>query len=398
MTRKDRKERDSATILAIIRFVLVIAIVVAAIFLGFKVFFFLTPILIGLVLAKAAVTTANSLARRLKRTEPPSIGVNKVSRALAIFFYYLFFILILLFISIFVLFVIRTLTSLTKDLPQLLKGMSLSENIMQIVRNISRSLGDIIDEVTMRSIEQSIFDLQKNLVSSLPQLLTTILGAITDFFSSLPNLILVSVITVMSGFYFITQTNRLYLIIRRLIPNRDFVRRTFTMINNLTSTLFRIIGGYLILLIITFVEAYIGLLVLSIPNTLAWALVTALIDFLPILGVAFTLIPMSIVYLISGQILTGLGIIALFVIMTIIRRLIEPAILGNAMQLHPVMTLMSMIVGIAIMGLSGIFLGPLLFVIAREIYITFELEAKIRNMLGEIFEESETLQQDTDDA
>ena len=43
----------------------------------------------------------------------------------------------------------------------------------------------------------------------------------------------------------------------------------------------------------------------------------------------------------------------------IIRRFIEPTILGNAMELHPIVTLLSMIVGIMIYGLAGLLLGPL---------------------------------------
>lgn len=73
----------------------------------------------------------------------------------------------------------------------------------------------------------------------------------------------------------------------------------------------------------------------------------------------------------------------------VLRRFIEPSVLGNAMELHPIVTLLSMIIGIMIYGLGGLLLGPLAFVILRELFVAFEMEQKVRKVFAELMAKRE---------
>ena len=87
MTLQDRKNRDVATIASIVRIILVIGVIAALIYGGLKAFFFLLPIVIGLVLATASVTISKWLIRQFQRLpmvqpKPSSIGKNHFQRGL----------------------------------------------------------------------------------------------------------------------------------------------------------------------------------------------------------------------------------------------------------------------------------------------------------------------------
>lgn len=389
MTLKERKERDVASIAAIVRILLIIGVSVAVVYGGLKVFFFLMPIIIGLVLATAASGSSRWIVKTTQKLsffkpKPGSLGKNKVQQHLAVFLYILLFVLAGIFFTFVSIFIIRFLTSITRELPQWIRETPIIDQIMHEIGRLSANFGNILDEEAMASILETLKNFQSSLLRSLPQLAGSILSMLTGLFSSLPRLILIVLITVMSGFYFITQTDRLFYFTMRLIPDQKLVRKIFNLVMSLTSTLFRIIGGFILIMFITFVEAYIGFLIVKLPNALTWAVVTAVVDLLPILGISFTLIPMSIFFLISGETFVGVGILVLFVVMTILCRLFEPPIIGNAMSIHPLMTIFAMIVGIAVMGLGGLLVGPLVFFIAREIFITFNLEEYIRNQIGEM--------------
>lgn len=389
MTRKERKERDIASIAAIVRILLIIGVSVAVIYGGLKLFFFLMPIIVGLVLATAASASSGWIIKTINKLpfckpKPGSLGKNKAQRRLSVFFYILLFVLAGFFFAFIITFIIRFLTSVSRELPQWLRDTPIIDQIMYEIGRLSENFGNILNEEAMASILEALNNVQSSLLSYLPKLAGSVLNMLTGLFSSLPRLVLVALITVMSGFYFITQTDRLYHLTVRLIPDQKLVRKIFNLVISLTSTLFRIMGGYVLIMFITFIEAYIGFLIIKLPNALTWAVVTAVVDLLPILGVSFVLIPMSIFFLLSGETFVGVGVLILFVVMTILRRLFEPPIIGNAMSIHPLMTILAMIVGIAVMGLGGLIVGPLVFFIAREIFITFNMEEYIRNQIGDM--------------
>ncbi|NLC26088.1 MAG: AI-2E family transporter, partial [Fastidiosipila sp.] len=303
---------------------------------------------------------------------------------LAIFLYFLFFILFGVLIFFLTSFLIGLIAQLTTKIPDLIGTTPIMDTIIARLENITGRLGSLFDKGTVATIEDALKNLQSSAVESLPQLLTKVLNFLTGFFSSLPRIILIFVVTIMSGYYFIIQSDRLYLLLLRLIPDKEFVGKIFTASSNLTSSLLRIGGGYIVLLFLTFAQAYAGMLILSIPNALLWAAVCAVVDILPILGISITLIPMGIVLIVSGDIFAGVGIFILYIIMLVLRRFIEPVLIGNAMRLHPMTMVLAMIAGIAVLGLGGVLVGPFILVVMLEIYNTFGLEEKVRNTIGDL--------------
>jgi predicted PurR-regulated permease PerM len=136
-----------------------------------------------------------------------------------------------------------------------------------------------------------------------------------------------------------------------------------------------------LLLFITFGEALIGLTLIGMPYAVLLSLVAAVLDFLPLLGISATMIPIIVYLFINGNILGGIGAIITLVVISVVRRFIEPPILGNAMRLHPMATLFSMILGVSAYGLSGILIGPIVLVIVKEVFSQFGLDRQVRQLL-----------------
>jgi predicted PurR-regulated permease PerM len=87
---------------------------------------------------------------------------------------------------------------------------------------------------------------------------------------------------------------------------------------------------------------------------------------------------------VNGNIWGGIGALITWGAITLIRRVIEPPILGTAMSLHPMATLFSMIVGIAVYGLGGVLIGPVILVIVKEVFTQFEFDIKLRQIIGNL--------------
>lgn len=109
-----------------------------------------------------------------------------------------------------------------------------------------------------------------------------------------------------------------------------------------------------------------GFLLLGIPYAPIWAVLTALMDAIPVLGTGTVLLPWSLVCLLQGQQVRALGLAAVYVVALISRSALEPRLVGKQLGLDPLVTLAALYVGYRLLGLLGMLLSPLLCVAVTE--------------------------------
>lgn len=79
----------------------------------------------------------------------------------------------------------------------------------------------------------------------------------------------------------------------------------------------------------------------------------------------------------------GVSLIILYVIVLVIRQLIEPKILGQQIGLHPLITLMSMYLGMQFYGVAGFILGPIIVLLFKNIVSGFIKQKNIKEIINE---------------
>ena len=134
---------------------------------------------------------------------------------------------------------------------------------------------------------------------------------------------------------------------------------------HLCGTLLRMLKAYLILLLITFLQLFLGFFLLDIEQPLLWATVLALLDFLPFIGTGLILIPWGIFELLTGRGALGAGLLILFAILTLVHNLMEPKLVSSSIGLHPLATLLAMYAGLRFFGFSGLLLAPVAVLFLR---------------------------------
>jgi sporulation integral membrane protein YtvI len=404
----DKIQRDKGTILSIIKYLLIAALAVAAITVGARLVVLLLPFLVGLVMARTSMAIANKirppkLTQSLKQANPPrAAGAGGQSHSepvltvpqrppqtlynvkLAVVIYIILEIGLVALMTGIIIASLAQLRELAMYLPDFFRQTDLVGLLMGPLRNLEGSLGLLLDENALLVIQQALVEWQSTLVASIPGTMTRVLNGIGSFVGNLPAIFLTIIVILLSGYYFITDSRNIYGFLSDSINNKAFLDKSVNLFNILSKTLLRVIGGYMLLLLITFVLVLVGLLIIQVPYAVIIALVAAIVDLLPVLGLSATLIPLAIYLFINGQIWNGVGAVVLYFAVNMIRRFIEPPILGNALRLHPMATLFSMIVGVALYGLAGVLIGPVLLVIAKEIFTEFGFDKKMRKMIGDL--------------
>ena len=124
--------------------------------------------------------------------------------------------------------------------------------------------------------------------------------------------------------------------------------------------------AHLILMLLTFGEVWFGLTVLGVRYSLLLALLISVVDVLPILGAGTVLVPWALLSLLFHRTSLGIGLLLLYGIVTVVRQIAEPHILGDSLGIHPLASLLSMLLGLELFGVWGLLLAPIAVMLIKN--------------------------------
>ncbi len=212
------------------------------------------------------------------------------------------------------------------------------------------SYGYLIDAF-MRS--QSLFDhLRQVLLSG--DLMGTVTDVATALFQLIPLIIIFVVITFALTVFLLHHMHEIKAQILMRIGNsrRDKAEKIFAVGYMMIR---KFIRSYLILYLITFVEAAFIFYLTGVEYPLPFAFITAVADVLPILGPGVVFIPFGISFILQGNYFAGVSILLFFLLTGILRQIMEPKIVSDHVKLHPLIVMTGIYLSIAAMNLWLLF-------------------------------------------
>jgi sporulation integral membrane protein YtvI len=127
------------------------------------------------------------------------------------------------------------------------------------------------------------------------------------------------------------------------------------------------IKAQVILVMISTTITILGFYILKVDYALTLGLICGLLDILPLFGPSLIFIPWIIFSVIMGNISFAIGLLILYVIIIGSRQIFQAKIIGQNLGIDPLLTLVSIYLGIEIFGFMGLFIGPLVVVIMRAL-------------------------------
>jgi predicted PurR-regulated permease PerM len=229
----------------------------------------------------------------------------------------------------------------------------ITSSIVVFLKNLESRLGyHFLNEETVRNI--SGLALQE---------LPLILGATVNSLVAL-------VILYFLLYFMLTNTNKMEEWMENVLPLRkEDLNRVKRQMNQM------VISNAVGIPLIALLQGVAGLilyLILGIKDPLLWFALTAFTSILPLVGSSLTYVPLSIIQMANGETTKGIIILAygLGVIVTMdnVFRLWLQRRIGNV---HPLITLFGVFVGVPLFGFIGLIFGPLLisiFILLMRIY------------------------------
>ena len=359
---------DLSYICTVIRKIINIVLIILGVYFGIKLAIFYMPFLIAFVISLIIEPAIRFFMNKTKLN-------RKISS-------------IIIFIIVFAIIigaVTWAIVSLISESTNLLQTLNLY--IDKAYTQIQETIGKM--NITKINISSNVLNLaqdsSREILLKVSKWLTEFLTKLIDGVTSIPTIAIYMVITILS-LYFIC-TDRIYILdfMEHHMPKK-WVQKMGIHIKEITKNL----GGYLkaelILIMVSFVISVIGLYVLkfvgmNVKYPLLIALAIGFVDALPILGSGSVMVPWAIISALNGDLRLGISILVLWVIMSIVRQFLEPKIVSGKIGIHPIFTLIAMYTGFKVMGVMGMFVGPIVLIILKSIFAEMLEEGNLVSVL-----------------
>jgi predicted PurR-regulated permease PerM len=242
-----------------------------------------------------------------------------------------------------------------------------SESLRQVVLGVVNSvregpLGFLVGPAGPEST-QRLFD-------SIVQSLGNLAEGLTGVAAAVPRLLLMLFIYLYSLYFFLRDGRRMLVALASTVPLRRAEKRefgrTFLTVSRATVKGTVVIGAF---------QGLIGgalFWVLGLPAPLLFAVLFALLAAIPNFGAVLIWLPTAVVLFAGGDPLRGVLMVGLGGgLIGAVDYLIRPLIIQGDAQLHPVLAIVGIVGGIALFGLEGLLLGPIIMSLFVATWRTF---------------------------
>ncbi len=218
------------------------------------------------------------------------------------------------------------------------------------------------------SVFENAFEtLSSSIYSALGDIARQILNNAANFATAIPGIGIGFLVFFISCVFFCIDYDMIVSTLKRQLDPSS--RKRFSEIKGYAlDAITKYLKGVAIMTVIVYVVILTGLLILGINYAYLLALIIAFFDMLPLIGAGLFLIPWGAFHLFTGDIFLGIGLIALCFINSTVRQLVEPKVLSDSLGLYPIITLLSIYIGLKTIGFAGVILFPIITLVLVHLH------------------------------
>ena len=224
---------------------------------------------------------------------------------------------------------------------------SISNYIDMLIKEITEIIGQIDPFVV-----QKLYEYLNTILTQLLSISIRVLNTLLSYIISLPAVLLIAVITFLATYLFSKDlrqfSNKFYGVF-----SKEGETKMRSIVESSIAMTIGYAKAYLLLVFITFVIVFIGFLLLDIDFALILGFLCAVLDILPVVGMIIIFIPLIIYHLFAGNTLTAILLAVLFLFIQVARQAIQPKVLSQTLDIHPLLILAAIFIGVSVSGVLG---------------------------------------------
>ena len=234
-----------------------------------------------------------------------------------------------------------------------------SEQLKNFLDNIFEKFENILKKINIKNVKTVYDDAINSLIVNATSYFSK---GVTNIVKNTPTVLLSCVVTIVATCYIAKDYDKILQFVKGFV-NEKFLKVVTELKNISKEYFFKSSLGYFWLFLITFGELLLGFLILGINKFIIFALIVAFLDLLPVIGTGTILLPWTIVEFIKNNYFFAVGLLILYLIITITRNSLEPKIIGKQIDMNPLFTLIFIFIGFRLAGIIGMIFLPIILTV-----------------------------------
>ncbi|WP_438351590.1 AI-2E family transporter [Paenibacillus sp. FA6] len=325
------------------------------IYLGFELSFILLPLLYVFNLLLAPLILSGFMFYLLR----PIVNYlqrKKINRSVSVILIYL------AFSGLLVLFSIIVWPTLRNQL------LTFIDNAPHLVTDLQSQLQHYQQTPVWSKVIPSESELYSRLTDSLNSLISLITNSASNFVAVISNVIIIFATIPIILYYMLKEGSKLPSKLLHFIPRR-YQREGKEIFKEIDNALSQFIVGRVLLNLILGVMLYIGFLIIGLPYALLLAVISAVVNLIPYVGALLATVPVVIVALTVSPSMAIWSVVIIIIAQQIQDNILSPIIYGKQLDIHPLTTVILLLIGAKFFGIMGVILAIPAYMIIKIILV-----------------------------
>ncbi|GGF92283.1 UPF0118 membrane protein YueF [Paenibacillus albidus] len=342
------QHRYFRTCLGIIAFLLIL-------YLGSKVMFLFRPLgaIINLLLVPMMLS---GFMYYLLRPLVSFLEKKRLNRMFSILLIYL------VFAGLFVLFWILVWPTLQEQIQNFI------DSTPYLVQGIQEQFNQLRSKPLFSRIFQGESDIFARFSGYLNDAISWVTDSMSNFISIVSSIVIVIATLPILLYYMLKDGHKLTPILMGLVPKK-YRKEGQEILKEIDSALSSFIVTRVLLNVVLGVMLYIGFLIIGMPYALMLAVISVPLNFIPYVGSLLAAIPVLIVGFIESPSMALWALVIIIIAQQIQDNLLSPIIYGKSLDVHPLTTVVLVLIGGDFYGIIGVLIALPVYMIAKIIFL-----------------------------
>ncbi|MFS0870614.1 AI-2E family transporter [Paenibacillus xylanilyticus] len=251
---------------------------------------------------------------------------------------------------------------------------SLREQLWNFIENtpdLMSSLSAQLNELERSGFLSKYVSEDSDIVARFSDFLTQGIAQVTDYlsglFSVVSNLVIILATFPIMLYYMLKEGSKFGTNLTLLLP-RSYRKEGEETVHEIDEALSNFIVGRVIVNVALGILMYIGFLILGLPYALLLTAVSIILNFIPYVGAILAAIPVMIVAFIESPSMAIWSLVIIVVAQQIQDNLISPYVYGKQLDIHPLTTVILLLVGADLGNILGMIIVIPLYMIIKIIF------------------------------
>ncbi|MBW4081890.1 AI-2E family transporter [Paenibacillus sp. S150] len=336
------------TSLAIIAFLTIL-------YLGSKVIFLITP-LVAIFNLLLVPMMLSGFMYYLLRPLVNFLETKKLNRTISILLIYL------VFIGLFVLFWVLVWPTLREQIQNFI------DNTPYLVQGLQNQFNKLQNDPTFSRFFTGNTDLSARISGYLSDAITWVTNSMSNLIGVVSSIVVVIATFPIILYYMLKDGHKLSPILLSLVPKK-FRKEGQDMLLDIDGALSGFIVTRVLLNVILGAMLYVGFLIIGLPYSLLLAVISIPLNFIPYVGSLLAAVPVVIVGFIESPTMAIWSLVIVVIAQQIQDNVLSPIIYGKSLDVHPLTTVVLVLVGGDFFGIIGVLIALPVYMILKIIFL-----------------------------